>query len=48
MERVFFEAAERIKALGGTIKKVTIPGLELIPDISTNLMFSEAAWNLRD
>ena len=44
MERVFFEAVERLKALGAEIRAVEIPGLELVTEASTCLMFSEAAW----
>lgn len=48
VERVFFEAVDRIKALGAEAKEVVIPDLELIPEVSTNIMFSEAAWNIKD
>ncbi len=48
VERVFYEAVERLKDLGAEIREVYIPGLELLPEISTNLMFSEAAWNHRE
>lgn len=47
VERVFYEAVDRIKALGAEIREVFIPGLELITEASTHLMFSEAAWNHR-
>lgn len=47
VERVFYEAVERIKSLGAQVKEVVIDGLELIPEASTHLMFSEAAWNHR-
>ncbi len=45
VERVFYEAIERMKSLGAEIREIFIPGLELIPEVSTHLMFSEAAWN---
>ena len=48
VERIFFEAVDRLKALGAEVKEIHIPGLDLIPNISTNLMFSEGAWAHRN
>lgn len=48
VERVFYEAVDRLKALGAEVREVEIPGLELVTDASTCLMFSEAAWLHRD
>jgi len=47
VERVFYEAVERCRALGAEIREVYIPGLDSLPEMSTNLMFAEAAWNHR-
>lgn len=44
VERVFREAVDRLRALGAEIREITVPGLDLIPETSTNLMFPEAAW----
>lgn len=43
VEKVFFEAVEKLKLLGATIKEVVVPNTELITETSTNLMFKEAA-----
>lgn len=43
VERVFFEAVDRLKMLGAEIREIFIPALDLIPTASTNLMFYEAA-----
>ena len=48
VERLFYEAVDRLKILGAEIREVHIPGLDLIPNISTNLMFSEGAWAHRN
>ena len=48
VERVYFEAIDRIKALGGEFREVFVPGLDDITEASTHVMFSEAAWLLRD
>ena len=47
VERVFYEAVDRIRSLGGEIREINIPGLDLVTEASTHLMFSEAAWNHR-
>lgn len=44
IERVFYGAVERLRALGAEIREITIPNLDRIPEVSTNLMFPEAAW----
>ena len=43
VERVFFEAVDRLKALGAEIREIFIPALDMIPKASTDLMFYEAA-----
>ena len=48
VERVFYEAADRLKALGAEIREIYIPSLEKLPEMSTSLMFSEASWNHRE
>ncbi len=42
-ERVFYEAIDRIKALGGEVREVTVPFIDFITEGSTNIMFKEAA-----
>ena len=41
-------SSEARAILGAEIREVHIPGLDLIPNISTNLMFSEGAWAHRN
>jgi aspartyl-tRNA(Asn)/glutamyl-tRNA(Gln) amidotransferase subunit A len=48
IEKLVLAAIENMKALGATIRHIEIPGLEMVPDASTVLMFAEAAHAHRE
>jgi aspartyl-tRNA(Asn)/glutamyl-tRNA(Gln) amidotransferase subunit A len=48
VEKLVKNAISNLKQLGAEIKTIEIPYLDIVPDISTIIMFSEAAYNHKD
>lgn len=48
VEKLVKNAISNLKQLGAEIKTIEIPYLDIVPNISTIIMFSEAAYNHKD
>jgi aspartyl-tRNA(Asn)/glutamyl-tRNA(Gln) amidotransferase subunit A len=48
VEKLVENAISNLKQLGAEIKTIEIPYLDIVPNISTIIMFSEAAYNHKD
>jgi len=48
IEEQFKETVKQLEALGAVIKYVEIPYLDDVPNVSTVIMFSEAAWSHKE
>ena len=48
IEEKFQETVKKFEALGAVIRYIEIPLLDMVPDVSTIILFSEGAWTHKD